>query len=199
MSEELKGLIEKIQTEGVLAAEEKARQIEQDARQKAKEILAEAGSAADKLTAEAKERIARMEESSSLAIKQAGRDTLISLKKEINSLLGKVVKSNIAAAVSPHELTRIIISLIKDVRHKEGVQVTLSKEDLQKIEAGFLDELKEEIKKGVSLKEAEGLSSGFLISYDSGKSHFDFSDEALAEYLSSHLKPKLAEILKQHA
>lgn len=198
MAEELKSLIEKIQVEGIQAAEEKARAIDDEARLKAKAILAEAKSSADKLIAEAKERIAKMEEASNLAVKQAGRDTLISLKKEINTLLDKVIKSGIREAITPHELGKIISNLIKESghKHKDGIEVTLNKEDLEKIDRGFLGELKEEIKKGITLKASEEISAGFLISFDSGKSHFDFSDAALADYLSAHIKPKLAEILK---
>ena len=198
MAEELKSLIEKIQVEGVQAAEEKARAIEEDARLKARVVFAEAKSSADKLIAEAKERIARMEEASTLSLKQAGRDTLISLKEEINSLLDKVIKSSIREAVPPAELGKIITNLIKDAKHtqKEGLEITLNKEDLGKIEKSFLGELKEEIKKGVTLKVSQDISAGFLISFDSGKSHFDFTDNALTDYLSAYLKPKLAEILK---
>jgi vacuolar-type H+-ATPase subunit E/Vma4 len=43
---------------------------------------------------------------------------------------------------------------------------------------------------------SEDISSGFIISYDQGKSYFDFSDKALAEYIAGYLKPQLSEILK---
>ena len=46
------------------------------------------------------------------------------------------------------------------------------------------------------LKPAEDILGGFTISFDSGKSQFDFTDQALAEYIGQYLKPKLEEILQ---
>jgi cell division septum initiation protein DivIVA len=54
MAEEIKDLIQKIQEEGIKAAQEKAGQIEQEARQKAEGILRKARVDADKLLSEAK-------------------------------------------------------------------------------------------------------------------------------------------------
>lgn len=198
MSEELKGLIEKIQIEGVQAAEEKAKAIIDEARRQAAAILEKANRDTQKLMQEANERIAKSEGAGRLALQQAGRDTMISLKKEINSLLDKIMRASIQEALKPVELGKIIAGLIKEIGHKhtEGVEITLKKEDIEKIDKGFLNELKDEIKKGVVLRPSDGISAGFLISFDSGKSHFDFTDKALADYLVNYLKPKLQEILK---
>ena len=198
MAEELKGLIEKIQVEGIQAAEEKAKSILDEAKRKAAALVERANSEAQKLIQEANERIAKTEESSRVALKQAGRDTMISLRSQINSLLDKIIRSSIQEALSPSELGRIIAGLIKELKpkHAEGIEITLSKDDIERIEKGFLSELKEEAKKGVVLKPQDEISAGFLISFDSGKSHFDFTDKALADYLASYLKPKLQEILK---
>lgn len=198
MTEEIKELIEKIQQEGVQAAEEKTKVILDEARGKAYAIVEKAKADAQKLIQEANERIAKAEEASTLALKHIGRDTLISLRKEINALLDKIMRTSIQEALSIQELGKIIAGLIKEVshKHKEGIEITLKKEDIERIEKGFLSELKDEIGKGIILRPSEEISAGFLISFDSGKSHFDFTDKALADYLSSYLKPKLLEILK---
>lgn len=198
MAEELKDLIAKIQHDGVVVAQEKAREIENEARQEADSILSKAKSDAGKIIVEAKERVAKMEEAGRLSLKQAGRDTVITLKKEICAMLDRVIKSAIEEALTSHELTKVISALIKDYgqRHKEGIEISLKREDIGKIENGLLSELKEEAKKGITLKASDEISAGFLISFDKGKSHFDFTEGALAEYLGSYLKPKIAETLK---
>lgn len=198
MTEELKSLIEKIQAEGVQAAEEKARLIEEEARKQATALIEKAKSETQNIIAEANQRIAKMEEAGKLALKQVARDTLISLRKEINALLDRIIKSVIQEALTPEELIKIINGLIRDYsqEHKEGIEISLKKEDREKIEKGIFSELKEGLKKGITLKSSEEVSAGFLISFDAGKSHFDFTDKALSDYLSQYLKPKLAEILK---
>ena len=56
MAEEIKELIEKIQQEGIQIAEDKARQIEAQAREQAEEILLEAKQQAAKIISEAEEK-----------------------------------------------------------------------------------------------------------------------------------------------
>ena len=47
------------------------------------------------------------------------------------------------------------------------------------------------MEKKIILKPAEEISGGFTISFDNGKSCYDFTDKALAEYIGTYLKPKL--------
>lgn len=196
MAEEIKDLIEKIQQEGVRAAEDKAKEIENQAKRQAEEIIKKAKLEAGKLIREAKEEIAKSQESSKILLKQAGRDLIISLKKEINKILDKLILSNVRQALSPEELAKILSSLIKNYSAKENVIISLNKEDLRKLEKGLLDTLKEEVKKGITLRPSDDIQAGFIISYDSGKSYYDFTDTALTEYIGSYLKPKLKEILE---
>jgi V/A-type H+-transporting ATPase subunit E len=197
MAEDIKNLIEKIQKEGIQAAQDKAKDIESKALAKAREIVDKAKAQADNILAEAKDRIAKTEESGKTSLKQAGRDLLISVRKEISALLDKIVTLKVREALNPDELIRIITTLVKEckVKDKDQIIISLNKADLEPIEKGLLGELKEEVKKGITLRPSEDISGGFIISYDSGKSHFDFTDKALAEYFSLYLKPKIGEML----
>jgi V/A-type H+-transporting ATPase subunit E len=196
MADQIKDLIEKIQQEGVRAAEDKAKEIKNQAERQAEEIIKKAKLEAGKLIREAKEEIAKSQESSKILLKQAGRDLIISLKKEINKILDKLILFNVRQALSPEELAKILSSLIKNYSAKENVIISLNKEDLRKLEKGLLDTLKEEVKKGITLRPSDDIQAGFIISYDSGKSYYDFTDTALTEYIGSYLKPKLKEILE---
>ena len=196
MPEELKGLIEKIQEEGVRGAEAKARAIEDEANKRAKTILENAKNSQERLMEEAKEKIARMEASGKDSLAQAGRDILLTLRKEINATLNRIATSETQSALNPQELVKMISALVKD-REKKDIVISLNKNDLEKLKKGFLHTLKDEIKKGVILKPSEDVRSGLIISYDKGKSHYDFSDRAITEYISLYLKPALAEILEE--
>lgn len=199
MSEDLNALIEKIQTEGVLAAEKRAGEIEERVRQEAEAVIQKAKLEAQKILSKAKEDIAKIDFAEKTLLKQAGRDFLLNLRKEIDSMLNKIVSSHIAQALGTPELLKIINALVKEHCASPGernIVISISRNDLEKLEKGFLSELKEEIKHGVAIKPSDDISYGFIISYDAGKSHFDFSDKALAEYIGTYLKPKLAEILK---
>ncbi len=196
MADDIRNLIEKIQQEGIKVAEGKAQEIESQARRQAEEIIKKAKAEAQKQISDAQEQIARAEETSKVLLKQAGRDLILGLKKEINAILDKVIVSAVQQALSPQELTKILTALIKNYSDKGEIVVSLSKEDLEKLEKGLLTVLTQEAKKGITLRPSEDIQAGFIISYDAGKSHYDFTDAALAEYIGSLLKPKLKEILQ---
>ncbi|MDI6606104.1 MAG: hypothetical protein QME65_03055 [Candidatus Omnitrophota bacterium] len=198
MTEDIKGLIEKIREEGVKAAQDQARQIEEEASRRAQELVDKARQEARKIIAEANQQAARKEESTKALLQQAGRDLMLSLKKEIDAMLNRLIVAQVAEVLSPEELIRIITLLVKDYRGKEDGDtiITLKKADCEKLNKGFLVKLKEEAKKGIVLKASEEINGGFIISFDAGKSHYDFTDRALAEYLSIYLKPQLSQILE---
>jgi len=199
MAEDIKSLIDKINQEGIQAAEEKARQIQKEAEEKAGQLIKEAKAHAQQIIAEAEAEARRAEEKERALIKQAGRDLLLLARSEINAMLDKLIALEVRHALSADALAHILNSIIQDIckHQKAELIITLSKEDSAKLKETFLGKLKEEIKKQVMLKPSDEIKAGFVISFDAGKSQFDFSDKALAEYISTFLKPKLKEVFAE--
>lgn len=199
MAEEIRDLIEKINQEGIKAAEEKAQNIEAAAKQRADDILAQARLEAEEMIAAAKDRIRREDEKGKTLLAQAGRDLLLSLRKEINAMLGRIVVSDIQQALTPEALFKLLLEVVRNYSAGESSDITvlLNKKDLETLEKNFLHKLREETKKKIILRPAEEISGGFTISFDSGKSCYDFTDKALAEYIGTYLKPKLNQILQE--
>ena len=198
MAEEIKNLIEKIQQEGIKVAAEKAKAIEEQAKKQADLIIENARIQAERLLSEAKDNLAKMEQRQKTLLAQAGRDLLLALKKEINAMLQRLIIQEIQESMTPEAMADILGQLIK-VHAKLGkdeIIVTLKKADRDKLEKDFLARLKEEVKKGIVLRPSEEVRGGFIISFDNAKSYFDFSAQALSEYIGTYLKPKLAELLK---
>lgn len=198
MTQDIKGLIEKIQKEGIQEAQEKARQIEQEAQERAGVLIEKAKAEAGRFIAEAKADARATEEKTQLLLQQAARDMLIVLRKEIDSLLNSIIIAHVKEALSVPELNRIISSLIKEHKGKDpqALEVTLSSHDAQHLEKSLFSQLSDEVKKGVVVKSSDELQAGFFISYDGGKSRFEFTDKSLAEYIGSYIKPRLSELLR---
>jgi len=198
MAEDIKSLIEKINQEGIAAAEKKAKEIEEKARQEAERILAKAKREAETMLNNTKEQILKMREEEKASLTQAGRDLLLTLKEEINTMLQKIIVRELRDMLTPENLFKILSSAIKGscVKEQTDIIISLDKEDVRALESGFLAKLKAEIKKEIILMPSETIGAGFVISFDAGKSQFDFSEEALAEYIGAYLKPKLKEILE---
>ena len=199
MAEEIRDLIEKINQEGIRAAEEKAQNIEAAAKQRADDILAQARLEAEEMIAVAKDRIHREDEKGKTLLVQAGRDLLLTLRKEINAMLGRIVVSDIQQVLTNEALFKLLSEVVRNFSAKEGSDITvlLNKDDLEILENFFLLQLREETRKKIILRPAEEISGGFTISFDSGKSCYDFTDKALAEYIGTYLKPKLNKILQE--
>ncbi|MCM8797026.1 MAG: hypothetical protein NC923_04005 [Candidatus Omnitrophica bacterium] len=197
MAEEIKNLIEKIRREGIEEAEAQARKIQEEATKKAEEIISQATAEAQKIISRAKEEADKTVRNGKIALGQAARDLIISLKNEINALLQKIIVSHIQASLTAQELGRILSEIIKSPPKTQAeIVVSLNKEDFNKLQGHFLGVLKEEIKNGILLQVSDDIKAGFIISFDAGKSYFDFTDKALAEYIAARINPKLAELFK---
>lgn len=199
MAEELKNLIEKIHTEGIKAAEEKARSIEDAANSRAKAVVKEAEKTAERIIAAAEKEAAGMRDAGEAALKQAGRDLLISLRGEINALLGKLLTAGVAEVLPPDRLAGIISAIIEKHSKSDGaddITIYLSRNDLEALEKGFMNRIKEKVRKNIILESSDDIRAGLCISFDGGKSRFDFTDESLAAYLGAYLKPRLAGLIE---
>ncbi|MBI5150239.1 MAG: hypothetical protein HZA28_05665 [Candidatus Omnitrophica bacterium] len=200
MSQQVQELINKIKTEGLQAADQKAREIEEQAKRNAQGILNEANKRAQGLLSEAEEEIRKKQEASRTALQQASRDTLLSLKKEVQKLLHKVVATHVADAFTPEKLADIIAEIVHKSTEAQsadaGAEVVLSPKDLKELRDGFFAKLQKQFKHPLNFRASEDIGKGFTISFDQGKSSFDFSEAALAEYLSVYLNEELAALLK---
>ncbi len=199
MTEDIQALIEKINEDGIKVAQEKALQIESQAKLHALEITKTAKEDAEKIIGQARERIAKDQERNKVLLIQASRDMLLNLRKEINDMLQKVVNYQVKQSMPEEAVKNAIVEFIKNEskKHEGQVIVSVSKEDVEGLGRVIIPKLKENIKKEVILKSDEDITAGLTISFDSGKSCYDFSDKALAEYIGNYLKPKLQELLAQ--
>ncbi len=199
MGEDIRDLIDKINEEGIKAAEKKARDIEGRAQQRADEILDRARRDADELIAAARERIRCEDEKERALLAQAARDMLLSLRKEINAMLGRIVVSDIQQALNPDVVARILTDIVRNqsAGKNQDITVVLGKEDLEILEQNYIDKIGKETEKTIVVRPSDETAAGFAISYDRGRSFYDFTDKALADYICTYLKPKLNRILNE--
>ena len=199
MSQHVQELIDKIKTEGLQAADQKAKEIEDSAQANAQKIIADAQVQARHIIADAQAQAQKTHGSTEMALKQSARDTLLALKKEIEGVLRKVISRQVKDSLSPEQLSDIVGEVVKGSVQAglvdNDIEVILNSDDLKKLKDGFIAKLQKEIKQPMTFKSSDGMSSGFTISFDEGKSCFDFSDESLVEYLSSYLNAQVAALL----
>ncbi len=201
MSQQLQDLIDKIKKEGVQEAQDLSRGIEEHAHKKAQEIILQAKGQAQKILADAQVERQKLLDVTHMALKQAARDTLLNLHKEIDAILQRIIARNIEQALTSENLVGIIKEAVRgylqNASLSQNVDVVVSHKDLKALQGGLMTQLKDQIKQPIILKSSDDVGAGFTISFDSGKSFFDFADVSLAQYLSGSVKAELAALLKE--
>jgi V/A-type H+-transporting ATPase subunit E len=199
MDVQLQELIDKIKSEGIKTAEQESARVLREAEHKANDIIANAHDDASSIIAKAKEEAHRFEQTAKEAVKQAGRNTILSLRTRVTEIFDAVIAEETKQAYSLKVLEEAIVSLIKAWNKKQipNLQVLLSASDLKKIEKQLKSRLAAELKKGVELKPFPELQAGFRIAMKDGSAYYNFSDQGIAEILAEYMNPRIAEIVQE--
>ena len=200
MEIQLQELIAKIKEDGVTAAETEAAAIISSAKAEAEKIISEAKAKAEKLLLDANTENERMVRSSEDAIRQAGRNLLISFRESVARELKAVISENVSAVYKSEDLAKLIVSVVENWTNKpntEELTVILNEADLKKLEETLLAALKDKLTKGVHLKANDNFDGGFRIAVNDDGAYYDYSEEAVVDMLSNYLSPKVSKLLKE--
>ena len=200
MEVQLQELIEQIKNDGVAVAEAEAKAIVEAAKNDAEKIIKDAQTQADKILTSAKAETDRITKSSEDAIRQAGRNLLISFRESVTRELKTIIGENVAAVYSSEMLAQLIMCVVENWANKpdaEDIAVILNAEDLKKVEESLFAALKEKMLSGVTLKTNDNFDGGFRIAVNDGGAYYDYSAEAVVDMLSNYLNPKVTELLKE--
>lgn len=200
MEIQLQELIDQIKKDGVVVAETEANNIVDSAKVKAEKIIADAKAQAEKILADAKIENERMVKSSDDAIRQAGRNLLISFRESVTRELNAIVGETVNAVYSPDSLAQIVVDVVESWANKpevENIEVILNSNDVELLEKTALSSLKERISKGVTLKANDYFDGGFRIAVNNGGAYYDYSTESVVEMMSNYLSPKVVKLLKE--
>lgn len=200
MDVQLQELIDKIKKDGVASAESSAAAIIAEAEKKAAAIIAEAENKAAEIVKAGKSETARMEKASIDAIRQAGRNLILSFRDSVTTELGAIVATETTKAYSVDMLKTLIPETVKAWASKtdvDDISVLLPAKDAETLESGFKAALKDELAKGLELKADKTLDAGFRIGSKDGAAYYDFSAEAVADLFSAYLNPRTAAVMKE--
>ena len=202
MEVQLQDLIEKIKTEGVGVAEEKATAIIKEAEEKATIIVKEAEVKAEAIVKKAKEEEERFEKASISSIRQAARNTMIAFRENLISQLDALIKIETLNRYDAEILTtlipEVVTSMIKK-EHAEGASVMLKEKDAKDLEKSLIAAFKARLMEGINILPDHNIKAGFKVSEKGASSYCNFTNESVAEVFSAYLSPRLRDILKEAA
>lgn len=200
MEIQLQELIDQIKKDGIETAENKAKTIIESANEEARKIIFDAQAQADRILLNAKNENERIVKSSEDAIRQAGRNLLISFRESITRELKAIINENVTAVYSSDALAQLILNVVENWANKpdaEDIAIILNSESLKSLEEILLAGIKDRMLSGITLKANNNFEGGFRISVANGSAYYDYSTEAVVEMLSNYLSPKVTELLKE--
>ncbi|MBN1799450.1 MAG: V-type ATP synthase subunit E [Spirochaetales bacterium] len=199
MEVQLQDLIDKIKTKGIKQAEAEADKIRSSALAEAKKITNQAKKDAEQLLDKTKQEIASFKQSADQALQQAGRDLILALKAEIQTLFDTVLKAEVKAVLQSKVLEDVLLLVVKEWVKKgiSDISLMVSAEDLKKLEKFLLTKCASEMKKGIVIKALPDIKAGFRIMEKDGTAYYNITEEGIAEFLGEYLNPKLADLFKQ--
>lgn len=200
MEIQIQELIDQIKKDGVSVAEKEAAAIINSANEQAQRIISSAQAQSEKIILDAKNDNERMIKSSEDAIRQAGRNLLLSFRESVLRELEVIINETVTGVYSSERLSEIIINVVEtwaDKPETESIEVILNSETLTELEQNILAGIKARLTNGVTLKANDNFNGGFRISVNNDCVYYDYSTEAVVDMLSSYLNPKVAELLKE--
>ena len=200
MEIQLQELIEKIKKDGVTAAESEAEAILKSANDEYAKIVADAKAEAQRILLDAKNENDRMVKSSEDAIRQAGRNLLISFRESVAKELKAVTAENVTNIYSSDALADLIIKVVEkwaENPQTDDISVILNSDDLKTLEESLLSSLREKMLNGVTLKANDNFDGGFRIAVNGGGAYYDYSADAVVDMMSNYLSPKVTALLKE--
>lgn len=198
MEIQLQELLQRIQSEGVQAATTKAEALIAEAESKAASMVADAEREAKSLRDGAKADAARMLDAGNAALAQAARDTILSFKDRISSILRDAVMAEAASRIDESVLAQVMPEVVaRCLRPEDGdVTLLLAPATVEKLDAGFAARLASILGKGVEIHPVSGITAGFRISSRGGALVYDFNADAVAELLARRLNARLASTVR---
>lgn len=198
MEYSLDTLVDKIKTDAIEKGEKTAQEIIAAADQKSETVLAQAASEAQRILADAQKESDNIILRGKNALKQAQRDTILSLKSELEALCKNYVSQVSVKALDHVHLKDMIVAALSNwnLNANDNVFVHISSEDAQHITKEVISGAVQALGSDIEIKVDDTITSGFKISKGDGNYMFDFTSEAISEALSIFLTPNIQELLK---
>jgi V/A-type H+/Na+-transporting ATPase subunit E len=199
MPEDLQALIDRLQREAVDEGQRRARTIVEEAEATAGALVREAEAAAARLLERAERDALAFTERSRLALEQAGRDLLITVDQALERSLAGLVHASLREELRPGLLAEMLVKMSAAYTAHGGRErrtaVLLGPDDLDEMVRLYRQRFREQLEGGIELRLERSVTKGFRVAIVEEHVEHDFTIDAIAEALSHHLRPHLAEIL----
>lgn len=198
MAEELQPLLDQIRKEGVDKAQAEAEDILSKAKDLAAKTVRDAEAKAKELIAKAETDAEVFTQRSIATLEQSARDVLITVGQGIENILSEIVTASVEEALGIEVLEKIMVNMAKSCAELHGetrIELLVSEADQDELVKFFASKYSDKMVEGLELHVDNEILKGFKVSFADDHVYLDFTQEAIAEALTSFLRPKLADIV----
>ncbi len=194
---QLKELIDTIHRDGVNKGRQESDELLKQAQAQADDIVAAAQAKADSLLVNARREQERMDQSGRESLKQASRDLMLQVRKQLEDIFSSLLKEKARETLSSDEAAAAIITMISNwsPERQDQIELLLPKKRFEAMSSSLRKSLAEKIAAGIEIKAAVELKSGFRVAEKDGQAYFDFSAESISDGLALFLNPVMAKIV----
>ena len=191
----IQDLTDQLFREGVEKGNQEAEKIVAEAQAKKEAILAEAAEKAQALLADAEKKAAELDKNTRAELKLFAGQALEALKSEVVNLLnGKVIEATVGKETADKAFMQQL--LLSFVSHwaADG-QLVIETADEAALTGFFKAQAAEQLKKGLSIRQVNGLGTDFTLAAADGSYKIQLGKQDFVEYFKEFLRPKLVEML----
>lgn len=175
MEIQIQDLVQSIKHDGIEEARKEAAAVVDAAKVQAQGIIEDARKEASRMIEDANREI----ESSKAIVRQAQRDAVLSVRKELESQLDRILSSEVSKAMTGEQLSKVIIAAINGDDPSKYVL------EVDAVNEGLRSSLAKELEKGLEIKPVKGAAVKLCLKDGSG--FYDFSDEEISNLLKPFL------------
>ena len=186
--EDLQGLLEKINRDGVEKAKAEAKKIVHAAQAKADALIKAAQAEAAQAKADAEKSSAAYAERAAETIRQAARDIVIGARDSVTAILEGLLAKDVDRALGDETaVTQIVAEAIKDLTGPGEIHCGAKLAAALKSQVSGL--------KSFAVVTDDTRGAGFTVKLDGGRVEHAFTGEVIAAELAKRLRPDLAKLL----
>jgi len=175
MEIQIQDLVQSIKHDGIEEAKKEAAAVVDAAKVQAQEIIEDARKEASRMIDDANREI----ESAKALVKQAQRDAVLSVKKELEAQLDGILSSEVSKTMTGEQLSKVIVAAINGEDPSKYVL------EVKDVNDSLKSGLAKELEKGLEIKPVKNAS--VRLSLKDGSGFYDFSDEEIANLLKPFL------------
>ena len=202
MADELQALLNKITDDEWKKTDAEREKVLSQAREEAEAITKQAKSEAQTIVKNAKTEADMFLQKGEESLRQASRDVLLALRKELEERVTQTVTEMMKSTLSGTTLAQAVVALLQEFVKKDGatddITVLLPKEQVEAVEKAVRAQLAADFKAKPAFAPA-AFPAGFKLQFKETGVLYDFTDDSLAQAVSAYVGPKIAAMLTPKA